>query len=264
MSGDDPIRPVIVFSISGATWRIIEPMVARGQLPNISLLRTEGSSGVLHSIRAIGDKHFRPQVAWPTLASGLRPEKHGITRFYHDARDARAPMLWDTCQRNGLKVGLFGWPITWPPKPLEGFVIPSHLARDTQTWPPELRFIKALDRQEQNAERAGGGRQAICKLELAQSLRAYGVGWRTMARLGVAFARLIATRNSEKRAIVLRHMKLDLSLDLFLCLETRYQTGFSAFTTFLVDLVSHRYWRLLVTPQLREEDVAQSRVRPKS
>ena len=33
-------------------------MAAAGQLPNISRLRSDGSSGVLRSIRAVGDKHF--------------------------------------------------------------------------------------------------------------------------------------------------------------------------------------------------------------
>jgi hypothetical protein len=243
MGGGNTIRPVIVLGISGATWRVIEPMAAAGELPNIRRLRSDGSSGVLRSIRAAGDKHFRPQVAWPTLASGVRPETHGITRFFHDARDARVPMLWDFYEQQGIKVGLFGWPMTWPPKRLNGFDVPSHLARDAQTWPPHLSFIKSLDRQEQRAERGSKRRAAVTKLDLARFLLANGVGGSSVARLCTTFSRLLVTRDPEKRAILLRHAKLDLSADLFLSLTRRYRTGFSAFITFLVDLASHRYWR---------------------
>ncbi len=257
VGGDHRVRPVIVFGISGASWRVIEAMASAGQLPNIRRLRSDGSSGVLRSVRAVGDQHFRPQVAWPTLASGVRPERHGITRFFDDARDAKVPMLWDVYQQHAVKVGLFGWPMTWPPKQVDGFDIPSHLARDTQTWPPELSFIKSLDRQEQNAERGGKNPGALTKLQLGKALLAQGVGARSVARLGTTFSRVLVTRDPEQRALLLRHAKLDLSANLFLCLARRYGTGFSAFTTFLVDLVSHRYWRYR-EPELFAEPLSAS------
>jgi hypothetical protein len=122
------------------------------------------------------------------------PERHGITRFYDDARDAKVPMLWDFYGQNGVKVGLFGWPMTWPPKRVDGFDVPSHMARDAQTWPPELSFIKSLDRQEQSAERGGKSNGAVDKLRLARSLLSHGVV-SSIARLGVAFSRILATRN---------------------------------------------------------------------
>jgi hypothetical protein len=251
MTDRNAIRPVLVVGISGATWRVLEPMAAAGQLPNLSRLRAQGSAGVLRSIRAPGDKHFRPQVAWPTLASGVRPERHGLVHFYADTRDAKAPMLWEYFGRHGVKAGLFGWDMTWPPQPLDGFVVPSHQGRDAQTWPPELRFIKSLDREQQSAERINA-RSSIAplrKLRLVGTLINHGVGLRSFGRLGVWLARLLATRNAEKRAIMLRHAKLDLNADIFLGLTRKYGTTFSAFTTFLADLASHRYWRY------REPDV---------
>jgi predicted AlkP superfamily pyrophosphatase or phosphodiesterase len=79
-----------------------------------------------------------------------------------------------------------------------------------------------------------------------------------VVRLGRAFSQALITRDLEKRTILLRHAKLDLSADLFRFLTRRYQTGFSAFATFLVDLISHRYWRY------REPDVFDEPLSPSS
>ena len=244
MNESEAVRPVIVLGISGATWRVIDPLIEAGRLPHFRRLKEEGASGTLRSIRVANDKHFRPQTAWPTLATGVRPERHGVTKFYDTAEDLKAPTLWDVYQEHGMRVGLYGWPVTWPPSETDGFVVPSHLARDARTWPPELEPIKLLDRQQQNAEREGGGglslgrHWATAKFFLRNGLRPAA-----MARLGIAAAKLVTTRDAEARSLVLRHAKLDLSADLFLSLYRREGPKFAAFTTFLVDLVSHRYWR---------------------
>jgi hypothetical protein len=80
-----------------------------------------GFRATLASARAAGDKHFRPQIAWPTLATGVGPDRHGVTRFFHTADDLCAATLWDRFQQAGGRVGLFGWPITWPVRPVNGF-----------------------------------------------------------------------------------------------------------------------------------------------
>ena len=239
--------PVYIIGISGGSWSVIEPLIASGRIPNIERLICNGASGTVESIRVKGDKHFRPQTAWPTIASGLRPEKHGVTRFFDDARDIKANMIWDVFQEQGAKVGLFGWPITWPPKPIDGFMVPSHLARDSQTWPSELSFIKMLDREGQSAERNSGnqsqGSTKQNRLKIVKSLLKTGLRPSSAMRIATTAARAIVTGDVEKRAILLRHAKLELNSDIFLSLVKQYQTDFSAFTTFLVDLISHRYWR---------------------
>lgn len=254
------VRPVFVFGISGATWRVLEPMIVAGELPHLARLRERGCSGVLHSVKAPDDKHYRPQVAWPTIATGCLPARHGITRFFHSADDLRARTLWDYYEDAGLRVGLYGWPITWPPRPVDGFVIPSHLARDTRTWPRELGFIKALDRSQQDAEREGHVRHAFAeRLAIFRALRRHGVRLPALVRLASQGLRAMAA-GPEQRALLLRHAKLALNTDLFLHLYKQHRPHFASFHSFLVDLVSHRYWRYHdtqagsheATPPLRE------------
>src|SRR5689334_22001161 len=107
------MRRAFIFGISGATWQIIDSMLARGKLPTFRRLIEGGCRGVLESVRVDGDKHFRPQIAWPTIATGLLPKRHGVTKFYHTADDVSVPTIWDLVQQQSGRVGLFGWPITW-------------------------------------------------------------------------------------------------------------------------------------------------------
>jgi predicted AlkP superfamily phosphohydrolase/phosphomutase len=238
------IRPLLIIGVSGATWSVLSPLKARGRTPNIASLLARGTGASLASVRATGDEHYRPQTAWPSLATGLHPDRHGVTRFFHEAGELRAPTLWRIYAEHGLSSGIYGWPGTWPPPQIPGFVVPSHLARDTQTWPPDLGDLKALDREQQSLERDGGG--AFKRLRGAFSasailarrgLKPHTFGELALAAPGVFFG------DPGQRPLLLRRMKLKISRDMFLALYRRTRSDLAAFVTFYVDFVSHRYWR---------------------
>jgi Type I phosphodiesterase / nucleotide pyrophosphatase len=235
--------PVFVFGISGATWRVIDPLLTARRMPNFARLLQEGCRADLLSVRAPEDKHFRPQVAWASLATGCLPARHGITRFYHSADDLQVPNLWQLFERAGLSVGIYGWPLDWPPGPTNGFIIPSHLARDTRTWPPELSSIKALDREQQDAERSGRRMKAPGYAQIVANLLRHGLRAHTLLKLAATFGRTRLLASPEARSLLLRQAKLDLSTDLFVGLCRRYSPSLRCFHTFYVDFVSHRFWR---------------------
>jgi hypothetical protein len=238
------VRPVFVFGLSGACWELIDPLLANGSMPNLRRLIDEGCRADLQSCRAEGDEHFRPQVAWATIATGCEPHRHGITRFFHTADDLSVPALWHVYSSAGLKTGIYGWPLDWPPPRVNGFVVPSHWARDSRTWPPELAAIKALDREHQNNERdEHGGGPPGARLLLGLEAARHGVRLRTLSFLGATAMQALLTRDVEHRALLLRHAKLELSADIFMSLRRRYAPHLSSFHTFLVDLACHRYWR---------------------
>jgi Type I phosphodiesterase / nucleotide pyrophosphatase len=235
---------VFVFGISGATWVVIDRLIAEGRLPNLRRLQAEGCRATLLSVRVPGDDHYRPQIAWATMATGCDPNRHGITRFYHTADDLREPSLWQIFERHGQRVGIYGWPLDWPPRATNGFVVPSHWARDARTWPPELSAIKALDREQQETERESGHRLSPSRpLRLAGTLWRHGVRLPTIALLAKTFWQATTAGDGEQRALLLRHAKIELSADVFAHLCGRYRPGFMSFHTFLVDFVCHRYWR---------------------
>jgi len=226
-------RPAFVLGVSGATWDVMGPMIAAGKLPHVERLCRSGVRGTLASVRAPGDKHFRPQTAWPSLATGCRPEHHGVTRFFHTAADLVRPTIWRLLSDTGRSVGLFGWPMTWPPSPINGFDVPCHHARDGSTWPPELAVRQASARE----VRLHGAVRGV------RSLARHGALWPLAPHLGRAARRLVVERDPLRRSLILGHLKQEAAFQLFLAFRERRRPSVSTFVTFIADWISHRYWR---------------------
>lgn len=236
---------VLLFGISGATWQQIDPLLSKGKLPTLRRLIERGCRATLKSARVEGDKHFRPQIAWPTIATGVDPARHGITRFYHTASDLVSPTLWERLQQHGARVGLLGWPITWPVKPVNGFLVPGYDGRDLSTWPQQLSYLRTLDRRQIAASEGDQMKNQISARESAPlivTLIRAGVTMHTFARLTGVAADMLFRAPRELRPLLMRHARLQISTDAFLKLCRQYQPHFAAFVTFLVDFASHRYW----------------------
>ena len=230
-----------VFGISGATWDVAKPLLSAGRLPNLQRLIETGTSGTMLSVRAAGDKHYRPQIAWVTMATGCLPAVHGVSAFYCTATDCLRSSFWETFHANGRSVGLFYWPITWPPPALNGFVIPCYDARDTATWPPKLAYVKRIDRSQYGS--TAGPRQRLAWLsEVASALLRSGLPFESLSVLTASCWRML-TAVPQVRSLALRHAKQEISAALFRTLYRRWKPDLATFHTFLVDSVSHRYWR---------------------
>ncbi len=141
---------------------------------------------------------------------------------------------------------MFGWPGTWPPPAVDGFVVPSHLARDTRTWPPELAWIRGIEQRYQAGERGtrSSARIARTTREAASFLRTAEAPLRSSARVA-ATAVAAARAPAEQRALLLRYARLDVTTTLFAGLLRRHRPHLAAYVTFLVDFASHRYWHYM-------------------
>jgi predicted AlkP superfamily phosphohydrolase/phosphomutase len=132
---------VVVFGIDGGDWRVIDPLIASGRMPNMARVVREGAHGVLHSMQPSASPSL-----WTTIATGVRPERHGIHGFVvgDESEEGaprpgspavrpvtsamrRAPAFWNILGRYGLKSGVVGWLVTWPAEPVEGYVVSSYL-----------------------------------------------------------------------------------------------------------------------------------------
>ena len=70
-------RPgILLIGIDGADWDIIDALIDQGRLPNLALLKSEGVSGPLMTLR---DIPLSP-VIWTSVVTGKGPDKHGIMR----------------------------------------------------------------------------------------------------------------------------------------------------------------------------------------
>ena len=143
-------RPrVVLVGIDGADWRVIQPLVDRGQMPAFARLQNEGVTAVLRSM----EPSASPSL-WTTIATGVGPGRHRIQGFVVGAADPeaggvegpggapasnrppvrpvtstmrRAPAFWNILPHFGLKTGVVGWLVTWPAEATDGFIVSSYL-----------------------------------------------------------------------------------------------------------------------------------------
>jgi len=123
---------VLVIGIDGGTLDLIRPWAEKGYLPHLARLMEEGAWGPLESTL--------PPVtspAWPTFATGKNPGKHGVFDFIRprggtfdmvNSTSIRSRTLWQILSEAGRRVGVINVPVTYPPQPVNGFLISGMLS----------------------------------------------------------------------------------------------------------------------------------------
>jgi len=93
---------IVVFGIDGADWRVIDPLIAAGRLPNLSRIVREGATGTLMSM----EPSASPSL-WTTIATGVTPDRHGIHNFVVAAGGKGGP---GSGGEGGAQAGAHGGP----------------------------------------------------------------------------------------------------------------------------------------------------------
>jgi predicted AlkP superfamily phosphohydrolase/phosphomutase len=142
---------ILIIGLDGATWDVLVPWIQDGTLPHLKRLKEKGVWGDLAST-------LPPLTApaWATFMTGKNPGKHGVFHFIVRHQDAEAstgrpavvnarsiktPTLWDILSHHGRRVGLVNVPMTYPSRPVNGFMITGLLTPPNApvfTYPPEL------------------------------------------------------------------------------------------------------------------------------
>jgi hypothetical protein len=150
---DGPQVTLIV--VDGASLDFIANAVTEGRLPHFGRMLEGGAAMYLTTIRPT-----QPAGVWAAVATGKRPAKNGIRAaaaysfganrepvdllpdlcfahalvhlgFLHEqphrASALRARPLWSILGREGVPVGVVGWPTTSPASPARGFLITDRL-----------------------------------------------------------------------------------------------------------------------------------------
>ena len=136
---------VILIGLDGATWTLLKPLAEAGILPTFSHFLSKGTNGNLLSTFPC---YTGP--AWTSMVTGVTPGKHGIFGFIRDHNVAsinstQVPKIWDILNKKGITTGIMNVPLTYPVKPVEGFMIPGMLTpmEDPAVWPSDvLQFIR--------------------------------------------------------------------------------------------------------------------------
>lgn len=231
----DICMKVTVIGLDGASWPVLQKLLDKGQLPNIARLMSEGASGPLMSLPVSASP-----IVWTSIASGKQPEKHGVTEFIVDSTALRTKRIWEICEDNGMTVGMFGWLVTYPPKPVNGFLVPGWLATGPETHPEDLSYIKKLELIFKHKMKP-----AIS--DLLSTLRALlrgGAGGKVLYRLGCKFGkRLVTGHLSPGDYWKVRSLTMEMNVNLYSRLLREYSPDFSAILITEIDNLSHRYWK---------------------
>mgnify|MGYP000215221567 CR=1 FL=1 len=142
-----------VLGLDGASWRLLEPWIEAGELPNLEALRESGTWAESRSCL--------PPVTfpnWKCYASGKNPGGFGVFWFENvdletgeitvcNGSDFDTPELWDYLNDEGQSAGVMNMPSTYPPRELDGFMISGgpdaaegeyRSLEEGYTSPPEL------------------------------------------------------------------------------------------------------------------------------
>ncbi|WP_423744540.1 alkaline phosphatase family protein (plasmid) [Haladaptatus sp. SPP-AMP-3] len=131
-----------VLGLDGVPWDLIRRWTGEGKLPNFARLLEEGAAGPLTSTTPDATP-----LAWPTIATGVWPDKHGLYGFQHlekgythrmnTSADVRRPELWDII--SPAVVG--NVPMTYPASDIDGSLVTGMMTPEMDdgfTHPPEL------------------------------------------------------------------------------------------------------------------------------
>ena len=134
------VKKVIVIGLDGLEPKIVEPMLAAGELPNLAKLRAAGGFSLVRTTTPA-----QTPVAWSSFATGTNPGGHGIFDFMR--RDPktylpdialnkyeqknkflppqavnlrRGQTVWDVLAAGGIPSTIIRCPCTYPPEAPKG------------------------------------------------------------------------------------------------------------------------------------------------
>jgi predicted AlkP superfamily phosphohydrolase/phosphomutase/cytochrome c-type biogenesis protein CcmH/NrfG len=139
-------RKVLLIGWDAADWKLITPLLDRGQMPNLARLVERGVMGNLSSI----EPKLSPML-WTSIATGKRPWKHGISGFVEPAPDGRGirpvsstsrrtKALWNILSQNNLRSNVISWYAGHPAEPIRGACVTQAFQKETTAQLPPGTF----------------------------------------------------------------------------------------------------------------------------
>src|SRR5436190_11679693 len=140
-------KKLLVIGLDGASFNVLDPLIDKGDLPNLARLIAGGARAPLETT-------FPPitAVAWSSFMTGKNPGKHGIFEFVRLDKDAKRELavnasfregraIWDLMSEAGKRVIVHNFPCTYPPHEINGLMIADFMTprgRRDFTYPGAL------------------------------------------------------------------------------------------------------------------------------
>lgn len=123
---------VLIIGLDGATFSVLDPLIAQGVMPFLSKFMAQGARSDLRSVVP----PLTPP-AWTSLMTGRSPGHHGVFDFFRmespetrhirfmTSRDVNGETIWSRAARAGKRVTVLNFPLTFPPPKIAGNIVPG-------------------------------------------------------------------------------------------------------------------------------------------
>ncbi len=119
-------KKVLVIGWDAADWKVADPLIAAGRMPNLKRLIDNGVRG---SIRTL-EPRLSP-LLWTSVVTGKRADKHGILNFVEaeptgggirpsTSTSRKTKALWNILSQSGLRSSVVSWYASHPSEPIRG------------------------------------------------------------------------------------------------------------------------------------------------
>ncbi|MCC7389044.1 MAG: alkaline phosphatase family protein [Phycisphaerales bacterium] len=140
-----PAERVLLIGWDAADWRMIDPLLEAGKMPNLRAFLDGGVRGNVASLHPM----LSP-ILWTSIATGKHADKHGILGFAEPdgstgkvrpvtSTSRRCKALWNILSRRGLRSTVINWFASHPAERIRGVVVTDRYARPTgppnEPWP---------------------------------------------------------------------------------------------------------------------------------
>ena len=135
-------RRLLLVGWDGADWKVISPLMDKGEMPHLQKLVERGVMGELATLTPT----LSP-VLWNSIATGKRADQHGILGFSEiDPRSGevrpvsslsrRAKAFWNILSQAGRRVRVVNWFGSHPAEPINGVCVSDTFTRGTDSLGP--------------------------------------------------------------------------------------------------------------------------------
>ena len=136
-------RRVLLVGWDAADWKVIQPLLDAGHMPNLARLVERGVMGNLATLQPM----LSPML-WTSIATGKRPYKHGVHGFSEvapETGDVRpvsslsrtTKAVWNILHQQGKTCHVVGWWPSHPAEPLRGAMVSDLFQKATAATPAD-------------------------------------------------------------------------------------------------------------------------------
>ena len=213
-----PAKRLLILGWDAADWQVIEPLLARGRMPNLARLVAAGTRADLRTL----EPKLSP-ILWSTIATGKTADKHGIHNFVEpnpsgegvrvsSSTTRRTRALWNILSLQGLKVHAVGWYASHPAEPITGTCVSNLLCEGAPAaagtdWPLMAGTVKPAADDPGVAARVAAARVAPHQVtrdmlrELLPNVAQAGRGDARPATLAREFARMLSLHGAALETV---------------------------------------------------------------